>query len=52
MKWICVYDSTYAGSQMCIIVGPNIYLAKIDTFSDGHEDIAVYYITKEILFSR
>jgi hypothetical protein len=28
MAWMCVYDNTYANSQMCIIVGPNIYLAK------------------------
>jgi hypothetical protein len=28
MAWMCVYDNTYASSQMCIIVGPNIYLAK------------------------
>jgi hypothetical protein len=28
MAWMCVYDSMYANSQMCIIVGPNIYLVK------------------------
>ena len=28
MAWMYVYDNMYANSQMCIIVGPNIYLAK------------------------
>jgi hypothetical protein len=28
MTWMCVYDSSFTGSQMCIIVGPSIYLAK------------------------
>lgn len=36
MGWLCVYDDYYAGSDFCIVTGPNIDLASdlIDRFKD------------------
>ena len=27
MAWLCVYDNSYRGAQMCIVTGPNIDIA-------------------------